>query len=671
MTDYPEQSEQPSTPTWQIGRSVVGGMAASASGRSGSAMGPSFQSPSVDPTKVLIPPSDDKDLLERRKWLHSSLAARGATMEFQDFLGHLGLPAVYDPFETDAPQLFQSLAKSAPFLNTNKMQQTRMEGAAKLQPSGAFENSSFFTLDKEKAVDAYFKRLVDVMYNEATTYNASTGQARDNGIALPGRLYHLVDYQTKEVPDSGGLKMDLGFFYPRQSKNIRNVHIIVEGKLKNMPRMIDDKTLGQIADYQYSVWKAQLTRAFVPVLLVHGTQLDLVAFTRDYWYRVELGPVCYSKQIIDGEDIKDVQLTMARLYYLITLPSERFGHFCDVNDGQQYLRFVPNADESSVLATVESHAKPAVGSSVSDDLLDLSGYIERFIHPRGRLAHVFKTMYRGAAVILKLPWTPVDRLPEGAIYELLEKADVQGVPKVYDSGLLKNNFFGYRLEYLVLEDCGSSIKDYLLSKHAEDRRSNAFSESVKSIVQQTLSCLVQARVKGNVLHRDISPGNIRVARDGTVKAIDWGYAKVIDDKDMDMDDKATSDRRDILAANAKRWVYDIPKVFDNEEAHDPLTGTPSFMSIPVLSGAKVRGLADDIESLFYVILYVLASLQTTKDKASCGFDTHSNKTLAMVRAGCVSSKVNFLRFFGISDCSGQLLQLLCDLRRFLFENSDG
>ncbi|KAJ2251856.1 hypothetical protein GGI13_003611 [Coemansia sp. RSA 455] len=582
-------------------------------------------------------------------------------MEFQDFLGHLGLPAVYDPFEADAPQLFQSLAKSAPFLNKSKMEQTRMEGAAKLQPLGAFENSSFFTLDKEKAVNAYFQRLVDVMCEEAAAHNASSGQAVGTGKTLPERVYDLADYQTKEVPGGGKHKMDLVFFYPYRPETIPNVHIIVEGKLSRVPDPIDEDTLGQIADYQYSVWKAQRTRAFVPVLLVHGTQLDLVAFTRDHWYRVELGPVSYGKQVVRNQDIEKVRLTMARLYYLITLPSERFGHFCDVNDGQQCLRFVPNADENSVLATVESHAKPAVGSSVSDDLIDLSGYIERFIHPRGRLAHVFKTMYRGATAIIKLSWTPVDRLPEGAIYEILDKAGVQGVPRVYDSGLLKNNFFDYRLEYLVLEDCGSSIKDYLLSKHAEDRRSNAFSESVKSIVQQTLSCLVQARVKGN----------IRVSRDGTVKVIDWGYAKVIDDKDMDMNDKATSDRRAILAANAKRWVYDSPKVFDNEEAHDPLTGTPSYMSIPVLSGAKVRGLADDIESLFYVILYVLASLQTTKDKASCGFDTHSNKTLAMVRAGCVSSKVNFLRFFGISDCSGQLLQLLCDLRRFLFENSDG
>ncbi|KAJ2881478.1 hypothetical protein H4R27_004058 [Coemansia aciculifera] len=545
-----------------------------------------------------------------------------------------------------------------------------MEGTAVLQPSGAFEKSSFFTLDKEKAVNAYFQRLVNLMYDEATRYNASAGWTNRNGSCVPGRMYGLADYQMKEIPGGGKHKMDLVFFYPRRPENIRNVHIIVEGKLNKVPDPIDENTLGQIADYQYSVWKAQRTRAFVPVLLLHGTQLDLIAFTRDHWYRVELGPVCYDKQTIDGQDIEKVRLTMARLYYLITRPSESFGHVCNVSLGQEYLRFTPGPDENSVLATVESHVVPAIGSSVSDDLFGIKGYIERFVHPRGRLAHVFRAWYKGMDAILKLSWTPVDRMPEGAVYELLEQAGVKGVPKAHAQGLLKKNFFGYRLEYLILEDCGSSIEDHLVSRHKGDLWSDAFVESVKSIVQQTLRCLVQARVKGDILHRDISPGNIRVARDGTVKIIDWGYAKVIDDEDMDGDGEATRGRKALLATTAKRWGYNSAKVLGNEEAHDPLTGTQLYMSIPVLAGATVRGLADDIESLFYVILDVLARLQTTRDKVAYGFDARDNKTLAMVRAGCLSLERHFLRFFGISSCSDQLRELLGRFRKFLFVSSD-
>ncbi|KAJ2873542.1 hypothetical protein H4R27_006576, partial [Coemansia aciculifera] len=146
---------------------------------------------------------------------------------------------------------------------------------------------------------------------------------------------------------------------------------------------------------------------------------------------------------------------------------------------------------------------------------------------------------------------------------------------------------------------------------------------------------------------------------------------VFEDNGLDDDDEATRDRKAVLATTAKRWGYNGAKVLGNEAAHDPLTGTPLYMSIPVLAGAKVRGLADDIESLFYVVLDVLARLQTKKDDAACGFDAHGNKTLAMVRAGCLSSRANFLLFFGISACSDQLRKLLCDLREFLFVNSDG
>ncbi|KAJ2467266.1 hypothetical protein EV174_006428, partial [Coemansia sp. RSA 2320] len=64
-----------------------------------------------------------------------------------------------------------------------------------------------------------------------------------------------------------------------------------------------------------------------------------------------------------------------------------------------------------------------------------------------------------------LSWTPMDRMPEGAVYDLLLKAGIEGIPRVYDSGLLKQDFFGLRLEYLILEHCGSSIAEHLTPKY--------------------------------------------------------------------------------------------------------------------------------------------------------------------------------------------------------------
>ncbi|KAJ2417889.1 hypothetical protein GGF41_005265 [Coemansia sp. RSA 2531] len=180
-----------------------------------------------------------------------------------------------DPFKVNTPQLFQSLAKSAPFLNKSNMEQTCMDRATELQLLGAFSNAGFFMLDKEKALHSYFQCLVDVMCEEAATHNASSGQVRGTRKTLPGCVYDIADYQTEEVPGGGKHKMDLVFFYRRRAETIRNVHIIVEGKLSKVSDPIDNKTLGQTANHQYSIWKVHHNRTFVPVLLVHGTQLDL------------------------------------------------------------------------------------------------------------------------------------------------------------------------------------------------------------------------------------------------------------------------------------------------------------------------------------------------------------------------------------------------------------
>ncbi|KAJ2488106.1 hypothetical protein IWW37_004994 [Coemansia sp. RSA 2050] len=508
-------------------------------------------------------------------------------------------------------------------------------------------------------------RLVNLMHDEAMRHNECSRKAARHNQLVPELVYEVAEYQAKEIPGSSGHKMDVVFFYAHQSMNINNVHIIVEAKLAGVGDPMDEKTFAQIADYQYCLWKKQRTRAFVPVFLVHGSQLDLVVFTRDRWYRTGLGPICHERQAVCTQDIKKVRLTMARLYYLITLPPESFGHICDVSQEQQHLRFAKIAGEDSIVAAVTSSCEH------SADSVDITGYVERFVHPRGRLAHVFKTTFRMQKVILKLSWTPVDRTPEGAIYEVLESAGVEGIPRLFGRGLLKEDVFGFRLEYLILEDCGKQIGDSIASGNQGKLGCGELYNAVKDVVGQTLRCLAQARVKANILHRDISMGNIMVSRDGAVKIIDWGYAKVIDDASFDASDEATRDRRVLLDTIAKRWRYDSAKVLQNEDDHDPLTGTPLYMSIPVLAGAKKRGLADDIESLFYVILHALTKLQTTRDSAVCGFDYHDNKTQVMVRAGCLALEKHFLHFFGVSSCSDDLRRLLCDLRKFLFVNSDG
>ncbi|KAJ2055449.1 hypothetical protein GGI08_004136 [Coemansia sp. S2] len=65
----------------------------------------------------------------------------------------------------------------------------------------------------------------------------------------------------------------------------------------------------------------------------------------------------------------------------------------------------------------------------------------------GRCAHLFKARYGNMDVILKISSTPMNRLPEGAIYVVLTTKDA-------------NNIDGYRVEYVLMEDCGTTVVKY-------------------------------------------------------------------------------------------------------------------------------------------------------------------------------------------------------------------
>ncbi|KAJ2109511.1 hypothetical protein GGI16_000702 [Coemansia sp. S142-1] len=332
---------------------------------------------------------------------------------------------------------------------------------------------------------------------------------------------------------------------------------------------------------------------------------------------------------------------MVRLYFLLTLTPEEFGHCCGVFEESSYLSF-SHISASSKETTI------AVSTRRNPSAVKLGKHLKRAVHPRHRLAHVYEAEYGGKSVFLKLSWMPVDVVPEGAVYELLEQAGVDNIPK---------NMFGYQLEFLVLEHCGRSIEEYLLPIIGEPRCADPTLDKVRVVISGTLRCLAQAYALSAILHRDISMGNLRVNRSGQVKVIDWGYGKLLPVDGLS--DEAIRHRGAVLT----KWEF----VGDAASTtNKPLTGTPYYMSIPVLSAATARGPMDEIESTFYVVLHALSTLESSRDPIVCAFDYHENRNLAMVRVGCLARESRFLEFFGVKNVSCELRQLLYKYREYLF-----
>ncbi|KAI9499762.1 kinase-like domain-containing protein [Coemansia spiralis] len=270
----------------------------------------------------------------------------------------------------------------------------------------------------------------------------------------------------------------------------------------------------------------------------------------------------------------------------------------------------------------------------------------------GRCAHVLKSFYNEKPAVVKILWTPKDRITEGAVYAIIHESKVPSIPAVYDSGILKENVFGYRLEYLVMEDCGKPIVDFAKMGYGRGRSLRG-ANLVSTHVSQASTCLASAYTAG-VLHRDISSGNITIDEPKNARIIDWGFAKVFKAQSADVWEKTRT--------TLEKWYLDPELVVSNENHYDRFTGTPLYMSIQMLLGSSKRGLIHDLESLFYVILHVLSD---DSDKAR-GFKFFDSFALASSRAAYLGDKSRFFEAFGVGDIDKELRGMLNAMYSFLF-----
>ncbi|PIA12488.1 hypothetical protein COEREDRAFT_18047 [Coemansia reversa NRRL 1564] len=469
-------------------------------------------------------------------------------------------------------------------------------------------------------------------------------------LAQPTTIYEYEDHQS--IPIKGtDMKPDGVFYYSNARKSANSIHFIVEAKIGSYTNELPSIILGEMAQYAGLVWRDQPTRVFVPVLFVHGPNLDLFLFSRSGYYRVELGVFLHefvavsaftSALLTTRTSAIDVSYCLRNLWFFLHLPPHRFGHFVDVTNGYEFLLFAGAAGTANVkVATAEDH----------DMSVKLGSRIKRNVPIHRRAAFLLKGTLQDKAVVIKFSWTPTDRLPEGAVYEVLSRGKVEGIPQIYSSGILIKDFLGYRLEYLVMEDCGESIGEYFMRCGEKPSNAEHLYKCASAAIKQTATSLILAQ-KAGVLHRDISAGNIAI-RDGKVTVIDWGYAKILH--------KVPNQFTGI----ASKWGFDPDNVQSVEKMHDGITGTPLFMGIRVLRCLLTRSLMDDMESLFYAILFALSYLSNGPDGCP-GFELRENNTAAFSKIGLVSNHQMYLGFFGVKSCPDDIAAQLDALYSLLF-----
>ncbi|KAJ2378336.1 hypothetical protein IW150_000868 [Coemansia sp. RSA 2607] len=295
-------------------------------------------------------------------------------------------------------------------------------------------------------------------------------------------------------------------------------------------------------------------------------------------------------------------------------------------------------------------------SEESDDSFKITDTIETKVSIHRRAAYLLKVKYQGRDAVLKLSWTPVERQPEGALYDILSREKIECIPEVYRSGIVIPDFLGYRLEYIIMEDCGESLYAAFKKYGPKATMEDSLYAFVCKVVKKVCTCLRQAAEVG-VFHRDASPGNITL-RDDKVFLIDWGYGKVV---------LTTLSRRTKNFVNTT-WNINLDKITVNEDACDGEIGTVPYMSVQVLMNRTKHHILDDIESVLYVV-FAIASYNGADEFLfeSLGKNKVDYKDQAIWKVGCMADCDDYLIHFGVSKCNDALRGLLDGLRKALFE----
>ncbi|KAJ1864209.1 hypothetical protein LPJ73_000330 [Coemansia sp. RSA 2703] len=559
----------------------------------------------------------DKELKHRREKLASSLS--GSNIKFNNLLKILNLDDQFLKYHRDTAGICEGLREHVP----NHVGDILCSDGKKQ----AF---------KETLLVSWYDQIVTHMMRVRNEY--LDAQSNHN--------YEFVNHETRSLSGTGAKPDGIVYYGNYIVKDAQAIHILVKATIKEYFDGPSGDALGQMAEYAQHVWQSQPTRVFVPVVFLHSVHVDLVLFARCGYRYARLGRYISNSRNNSRQPTTSVLETIRRLWFFLTLPSEQFGHFVSVTREPHYLRF--DGDKRKTTVSCESEE--------SDDSFKITDTIETKVSIHRRAAYLLKVKYQGRDAVLKLSWTPVERQPEGALYDILSREKIECIPEVYRSGIVIPDFLGYRLEYIIMEDCGESLYAAFKKYGPKATMEDSLYAFVCKVVKKVCTCLRQAAEVG-VFHRDASPGNITL-RDDKVFLIDWGYGKVV---------LTTLSRRTKNFVNTT-WNINLDKITVNEDACDGEIGTVPYMSVQVLMNRTKHHILDDIESVLYVV-FAIASYNGADEFLfeSLGKNKVDYKDQAIWKVGCMADCDDYLIHFGVSKCNDALRGLLDGLRKALFE----
>ncbi|KAJ2057053.1 hypothetical protein GGI17_005859 [Coemansia sp. S146] len=332
-------------------------------------------------------------------------------------------------------------------------------------------------------------------------------------VAEPANEHRFSDQRTMQV---GGVPVtpDGVFYYPMYlDSKFHAVHALLEAQLESNLDATSPDVLGKMTDLAVNVWETQPTRLFAPFLYLHGPDVSLVLFARSGYYCTTIGRLFHTSSDPSTDDICDVGDTLRYLWFLMTLPSDRFGHIVDVS--------IPAAG----LSFTRLHgASVAVGRG-DGSALDLLQRIPLPVSFLNFQSYLFKTHYHGQPAMLKLVWSPTYRLPEAVMYDWLLSNGCSSVPKVYESSIIAGDVFGYRLEGLRSVSVGVPLLEYFKTAYGNVSDTSRRDADAEGIFKQLASCLAVAHSAG-VIHCDVSAEHI-VVRGGHAFIFDWTRAQLV------------------------------------------------------------------------------------------------------------------------------------------------